>query len=355
MKLLYLINSLESGGAEILLIHTVNALQKKVNCRIHIVTVTNTSDIQLKELLSPEIVYQHINCNGFNIFSGIKAIKEYIRLNDITHVHTHLYDATIISRFAVPKTIKLFTTYHNMSFSPSATYYSKWHIWLEKLTFRNRYVSIYVSIDVAKSVEKVRQSKPDKYFILPNFSDSSISYGYTFKPSGSLKLVSIANLKKVKNIDFAIDALSELKNYSISWDIYGEGEVRKYFEGKINATGSAIKLPGRKLISNDVLLPYDLFIITSFDEGMPISLLEAMNFGMPSLLPDHMSVMRDVAGESAIYYSIKDKEQFQKILVNLLNNKEQLVNMSKIALQRSKLFSKSSHIDKLLKIYEDQM
>src|SRR5690606_19744280 len=110
---------------------------------------------------------------------------------------------------------------------------------------------------------------------LLNFAGSEFVPKYTFKEKQEIKLINIGNLKPNKNQEAAIKALAELKHLNIMLDIYGEGGLRPYLQELITNTGAKVTLKGKAEITTDLFSKYDAFLMTSSNEGMPISLLEA--------------------------------------------------------------------------------
>lgn len=110
---------------------------------------------------------------------------------------------------------------------------------------------------------------------------------------GIFRIVSCSRLNPVKRVTKIVDTLQLLDNVSanIEWHHIGDGEE---FE-KINE--SAKKLTNIKCIlygnlKNEEVLkmyqtyPYDLFINVSSSEGLPVSIMEAMSFGIPVIATD---------------------------------------------------------------------
>ncbi len=350
-SILYLINNLNVGGAEELLVNTANELVKKEHLSIHLATTKVANGI-LKNKLSPKIHYSHFVFNRLLYIKGFFALRNYVRDNNIDIIHGHLESSIIISRLVDTKRIKLYATYHNMEFSPKAVYYGYWRVLLEKLTFRKRYFSVYVSEEVKKVVEAVRETDPNKSLVLPNFSTATIHGDYKVKPLGSLKLLTLANLKVSKNITFILDVMSDLKEYPVSWDICGDGPLRTALELEIKRRNCNVRILGNQVVNNDLFDPYDFFAMSSLMEGMPIALLEAIRYGIPSLLPDHLSVMKEVGGNSAYYFSIYNKEELKNILIQQIKDKSKLAAMSEAALKQSELFSTQLHIENLIAFYK---
>ena len=112
--------------------------------------------------------------------------------------------------------------------------------------------------------------------------------------SSTFRIVSCSNIISLKRIDLIIKALShlEIDNKSISWIHIGDGiEKNNLLElAKNSLKNIDFTFLGR--LKNEEVLKYyknnyiDLFITTSASEGLPVSIMEAMSFGIPVLATD---------------------------------------------------------------------
>lgn len=108
-------------------------------------------------------------------------------------------------------------------------------------------------------------------------------------------LVSCSLLRKVKNIDKIIDALAIIEqnhDADIEWIHFGNGpefeKIKKVASEKLVKT--KVSLPGY-VLNKDVLKWYEehqpsCFINVSSSEGIPVSIMEAMSFGIPVIATD---------------------------------------------------------------------
>lgn len=107
------------------------------------------------------------------------------------------------------------------------------------------------------------------------------------------RIVSCSNAVPVKRVDLIIDALSMISDLSIEWIHFGGGElleqVRKQAKDKLKGNISFC-FKGKQ--DNKVVLDYyaseyiDMFINLSESEGIPVSIMEAMSFGIPCIATD---------------------------------------------------------------------
>jgi glycosyltransferase involved in cell wall biosynthesis len=109
------------------------------------------------------------------------------------------------------------------------------------------------------------------------------------------KLVSCSNLIPIKRVHLIVKALSYVEGLEIEWTHFGDGPE------KVALLGLCQKLLGGKenvqfhfagRIANWQVLEYysthmvDLFISLSRYDGIPVSIMEAMSFGIPALATD---------------------------------------------------------------------
>ena len=108
-----------------------------------------------------------------------------------------------------------------------------------------------------------------------------------------LSIVSCSNVLEVKRIDRIIDALSLITDIPIEWVHYGDGtlldEIRKYASDKLNSNVKASfagNIPNSELMHEYASRDFRVFLNVSSSEGLPVSIMESMSFGIPSIATD---------------------------------------------------------------------
>jgi colanic acid/amylovoran biosynthesis glycosyltransferase len=117
--------------------------------------------------------------------------------------------------------------------------------------------------------------------------------------NNEMVIISCAGISELKRLDKIIDALSLIDNFKIKWIHIGDDPYFKGFENKIKAyafdklgTKENIKYDFAGRFTNKELIQFyinndiDLFINTSSIEGLPVTFMEAMSFGIPVIGPD---------------------------------------------------------------------
>ena len=111
-------------------------------------------------------------------------------------------------------------------------------------------------------------------------------------PRSPICIVSVANSIPLKRIELIIHSLA-ICNESITWHHIGDGEsqndlqslARSLLSTKIQFTFHG-RLPNHSVLKFFKTVRVDCFVNTSAHEGLPVSIMEAMSFGIPAIATD---------------------------------------------------------------------
>lgn len=348
MKILHIIDSLNTGGAENILVQSVNEMIKTSPEYKHfIVTTYAMGDLSGK--VDSKCTVICLKLTKRNLIFKIFFLRRFIKQNQIDIIHSHLLDSTLLSRVSAPASVNIVSTYHSPLHDPMQVNYSNWRFWLDNKTYIKSYYLIFVSNSVRENIcSKLKVQ--GRYKIIDNFAAKSFRFRYKYSAKHSLKIISIGNLKEVKNYILSIKALSKLKDYPISLDVYGEGHLYRFLMKEIQENDVKVTLKGKVEVSSELLSRYDLFLMTSLYEGMPLSLIEAMKTGLPSLLPI-LPALEEVAGNAAIYYAPNNSEELSEKIKSIFNNKHDLQDISISASKKSEIYSIKRYVSSLKEVY----
>ena len=146
----------------------------------------------------------------------------------------------------------------------------------------------FYKINNAIEAEKFRYNATDREKIRKNY----------FLNSDTTVIGHVARLSEEKNQLFLIDIFQEyikINNNSVLW-IIGEGPARSKIENKIKQLKleKKIILFGERHNIPELLQAMDVFVITSFSEGLCISAIESQAAGLPTIVssgvPDECNV-----------------------------------------------------------------
>lgn len=169
----------------------------------------------------------------------------------------------------------------------------------------------------------------------------------------SFNIISVGSLDENKNHIMILRALSKINSNYVNLTILGDGELCEYLEDmKIELNlNKRVKLHGKVKNVNDYLLQGNCFVLSSFSEGFPNALLEAMAIGLPCISTNCLSGPLELLnnneeavinygeyyiGKFGILINCDDHLGLQKAIEYYRDHPEQRERFSGLSLQRSK-------------------
>ncbi len=133
-----------------------------------------------------------------------------------------------------------------------------------------------------KNFQRIFHVPEKRVTAIPNwYSQHRSSSAYNRQ---SKKIISVGRLETVKGYDYIIDcAKAVLNNHpDWSWDIYGDGSLKNELQQKIDTDHlDGLHLMGNVSDLEEKYSEYAFMVMTSLYEGLPLSLLEAQEAGLP--------------------------------------------------------------------------
>lgn len=236
----------------------------------------------------------------------------------------------------------------------------------EKIKFCFKFLfSVEISVIVLSSFEKKLledKIKSAGIYVLPNSIELEEAKLFTRDYSGSvvLKLLFIGRIVERKGLKDIFSAIKILKAQGINFKLFvaGTGEDQYDFISKVsNLLGSDFKYKGvvdgkRK---TDLIKECDIFLLPSLSgEGLPISLLECMSFGLVPVVTDNGSMACVVKDRNNGYVVNKNSpEEIASVVKDLINDRQMLKRMSTEARDHiMNNYNPQKYIKELNKIYE---
>lgn len=169
-------------------------------------------------------------------------------------------------------------------------------------------------------------------------------------------VVTCSNLIELKRVGLWIDALSLIKNEAIHWIHFGDGVLRHQLENQAKTKLSSPILfqfighmENNVVLENYKSLQPDLFVNLSSTEGLPVSIMEAMSFGIPVMATDVGGTSEIVNEENGILLNsnpsaVEVKESFMKFMQSPLEMRT-LKSASAYATWKSKFDAEKNYSD----------
>ncbi len=330
-KVLHFIESAGLYGAENVLLNLSREMLKEgkyepvVGCIV--ARLTQKSDL-FDRATELGIKAEKIVINNYMLIRDIpKAGKIFTRLG-IDLVHSHGYKPSVFGFLIKLLTgIPIISTCHLWFFRENLPLKFRVMVWVEFLLYRFFPCVVAVSEPIKKILVS-RGINPEKVQVIKNgivLEDySPISHGELDDLRRELGLgkddfciVNAARLTVQKAQKHIVTAARQLRSsgLKLKFLIVGEGSLKDELQQEINESGlqDVIRLLGFRTDIRQLLQVADLFVLPSFEEGMPMALLEAMASKTPVLVTpvgDIPQLVQD--GVSGIIVKIDDADDLAR-------------------------------------------
>ena len=299
-NILHISRTMDIGGAE----RIVYQLSTDLKDEFDSVHVASTGGLWESELANQGIQHHKIldidSKNPLTIIKLLYTIRQIIKNNEITIVHTHHRMAAFYIRllnFVYPKLTHVYTA-HN--------------VFKDKLPLYRFALKNAKSIAVGEAVNK--NLKEDV-----GITDSRVIYnGVVFKETddqvdeiisyGGIKLGCIARLSEQKGLTYLLDAMSLLTVKDIRLFIVGDGELRNELENKVkelHLQDSVTFLGYRKDIV-ECINSFDFLVSSSLFEGLALNVIEAFMNAKTMVASDILGINEIVTNKNGILVPAKD-------------------------------------------------
>lgn len=147
-----------------------------------------------------------------------------------------------------------------------------------------------------------------------------------------VRVLFVGRLSNVKRVDEIIKAIEEYKD-NISLTIVGDGEERDYLKSLVRTNRITFKGALKPHQVKEEMVDSDILVMNSYLEGKPMTILEAMSYGMPIITTDVGGISELVEfGENAVKTdgtAIQIEEAFEYILKNYASYSKKAIAASK--------------------------
>lgn len=338
------IDSLFRGGAQKVVVDIVEALP---DCNHVVCYWSNENDLRAElERLGVTLVRIPFYGMWSLPYSWIKFYM-LIRKYRPEFIHSHMFVPNLLVRM-VPRTgFTTLATYHGECFEGSGWKASMTR-WLERILLHRTDKLIAVS-QYIKEYLITRLPTSRQIEVVFNFGKTGPNALLT--PYLPLRIVATSNNHPYKNYPLLLSAMQEFKDEPVFLDIYGHGmQSLKDLANKLGLKNVSFK----GVVSNlDQFLPtYNTYVITSNSgEGFSLSLLEAMNSGLP-IVCSNLPQFLEAVGSDALIFSKDSELELVDCIKRLIKDPNLIVRLSGGSKSRAQLFSKTRFTDHIRAIYD---
>lgn len=287
MRILHIIESLEFGGAEKVVISLANSMVGTHEITICCVKTIGTLGAEVDRRINVLCLNKGEGNDYFLPF----RLAWIIRRNVYDVVHTHEWGVFLEGGLAgfLARTPVLIHTAHGPYTAYPNTRGSRIRIllrhFLERLIARCFHRIAVVSDAIREYI--VREIRIDPRALVTVHNGIPVDEGVPGRKTGTndVAFITVGRLAEIKNQQLILRAFHETLNSGIQAQliIVGDGPEREHLEDyrRANQLESNVALLGFRSDVGDLLREADVFVLSSRYEGISIALLEAMRAGLP--------------------------------------------------------------------------
>jgi glycosyltransferase involved in cell wall biosynthesis len=318
------------------------------------------------EKVAAEVSVNRINGLGrsINLLSDFKALArliQEIRSFKPDIIHTHTAKAGVLGRLAsiisMHKSQRVHTYHGHLLYGYFGKTKTNLVIIIEKFLSRFTHVLLAVGTKVREELLQVGIGNETNFELMPpgldiqKLPEKKIAKEKLEIQSDKLQALFVGRVTQVKRPDRFLELVREARHRGLEIDFLmaGDGNLLETCRSQIESEGLPVKLLGWQTDIELVLAASDIVILTSDNEGTPLSLIQAGMAGLPVLTTDVGSVLDVVISNVTGIVTTID-------VIEMANNLEKLILDPNLRVElgiNAMNFTKSNFsIDRLTKDHE---
>lgn len=215
-----------------------------------------------------------------------------------------------------------------------------------------------VVVQTEKNKEYFCKQIQNKCKVIYNPVDLKEYAGIALKTPKEKKIVTAGRLMPQKNQKMMIRAFANVLKIHPEYKlvIYGDGPSRNELEnlvGELNIKGS-VRFPGNVSDLHERMKDAEFFVLSSYYEGMPNALIEAMCMGLPSI-STKVSGATDLIEDhtNGLLVENNQQEELEKAMFEMIENKELVSKIGENSVKLNEKLKLSKIIEMWMMLFEE--
>ena len=263
----------------------------------------------------------------------IRNLVKFIKEKKISLIHSHLPDLSFYSSISARICgIPHIMTEHGDASNSTKNWKKLFAKYFIISLFSNKIICVsnYNRKNLKKRMPWINNKLTVIYSGIKNCGERNIILRKKIRDSLNVKsdeiaLCNIANLYPVKGQNKLISAMKiVIRIYeNVKLFVIGRGNLEKQLKEKVKDYGldKSIIFLGFREDAKDILFGMDLFVLSSVSEGLPISIIEAMDVGLPIVATEVGGIPEFKELGCDIFLAPKDsKEKLAKLIIKVIRS-----------------------------------
>ncbi len=350
MKILHVITSLRTGGAEKLMVDLLPRMQREGH-QVDLCVFDGVRTPFYEELEEKGIRIFPLHKAG-GIYSVLNIVKLIPLMKGYDIVHAHNTAAQIFSAMAngFVKT-RLVTTEHNTNNRRRRLW---WFRTLDKWMYKHFYKIICISEETKHALlDYLGKNEDDERFVVVYNGINVSNYSIPKKKGEGYTIMMIAAFRWEKDQKTVIRALEELEAPYHVWFVGGGDE--KLIRENVNLSKelgveSRVQMLGVRNDIPSLLAQADVVVQSSFVDGFCLAAIEGMASGTPVVVSDIPGV-GDIVRGFGVLFPVGDYRSLAREIKRLCENKVYAAQVAERCQQRARMFDIEVMVKKYIELY----
>lgn len=360
MKTLQIINSLDTGGAEKLILDTVPLYNEK-DIEADVLVINDSKQPFLEKL-------KKLNCckvfslGGQSVYNPIFIFKliPYLRKYDIVHVHLFpaLYWVAFAKVLSFSKVKLVFTEHCTNNRRMNSSVFRM----VDKIVYSFYEQVICITSEVQQVLLKHLNQTGEKFPVINNGVDLEIIYSAVAYERKDLDksylntdhlIIQVAGFREQKDQPTLIKALMHLPK-SVKLILVGEGPERKNCELLVSQLNlnDRVSFLGMRMDIPRLLKTVDFVVLSSKYEGLSLSSLEGMSAEKP-FIASNVPGLTDLVKDAGVLFQLSNEIELAEIILTLIHDEVAYKKISSDCLERAAKFDVTIMVQKYISLYND--
>ena len=359
MKVLHIITRMNTGGPAVFLDHLTSAM-KNLDTQSTIAygyCESNESDFTQTHKLGAQLLKintLHRSLNPIDDLRSFLTLRRIIKEIKPDLINTHTSKAGVLGRLAAKSIDKNLPVVHTFHGHLIYGYFARYKSWIftviEKIMGKYTDAAVAVTGETKRSLTNLGIGKKLLWAVIQigiPVKTTELNHGQ----NGVFNLLWVGRFTNIKDPKYAIEVikhLSEVSPNKFTLTMVGEGEL--FSEIKTKAKNLPITFTGWLNAPFENIHDFDLLLITSKNEGLPLVMLEAANYGKPTISNNVGGISEFISNNQTGYLTELDPVKMANQIIEIASDMKSLYQ---VGVNAKKLLSEKFSVNKMAENYKD--
>lgn len=360
MRVLQIINSLGTGGAEKLLLDTIPKYVSQ-GIKMDILLLDDKKTPFYEQLADTGCCTIYHSPKGKSVYDPrhIRTIMPYLKKYDVVHVHLFpaQYWTVLAKKASGAKTALIFTEHNTTNRRLEHPLLRR----IDKLLYRYYDHSICITSEIRDILMQHTGLPADRFPVIQNGVDLEQIRLAKDMPKGQIHpslneedilLIQVAGFREQKDQPTLIRSLTHLPAH-VKLLLVGDGITRAACEALVASLHleDRVLFLGQRIDVARLLKSSDIAVLSSYNEGLSLSSIEGMASGKP-FVASNVPGLKEVVAGAGLLFERGDDVQLADLITRLLSDRGYYEQTSLACQQKAAQYDINRMVSKHIALYE---